>query len=86
MTETPVLTALVGEILGIVKERNTLRGEIHRPKNSQPNRKRLTKPEVEAIREMKRRGESNRGIADVFDINPTTVSRIVRGQYHKETA
>lgn len=53
---------------------------------SRPNRKKLTAKEVGTIRELKRSGESNRSIADVFDINPATVSRIVRGLYHKEIA
>ncbi|BBY34927.1 helix-turn-helix domain-containing protein [Mycolicibacter minnesotensis] len=48
------------------------------------NRKKLRPNDVRAIRDMKLSGESNRNIADLFGVNPATVSRIVRGIYHKE--
>lgn len=47
------------------------------------NRPKLNKREVTAIRALSRNGETNREIADIYGINPTTVSRIVRHQYHK---
>lgn len=52
--------------------------------SSRANRKKLTKQEVHTIRELSRSGLSNREIADTFDINPATVSRIVRGLYHRK--
>lgn len=54
-------------------------------RNDRANRKRLTAGEVARIREMKREGFSQKEIADAFDINQGTVSRIVRNQYHKES-
>jgi DNA-binding NarL/FixJ family response regulator len=47
------------------------------------NQRKLTPREVKLLREMHRNGTSQAKIAIIFDINPGTVSRIVRGQYHK---
>ncbi len=48
------------------------------------NRKKLTPRDVAGIRSLKRsQGLSNKELADIYDINPATVSRIVLGQYHK---
>lgn len=47
------------------------------------NKPKLNKREVTAIRALSRSGETNREIADIYGINPATVSRIVRHQYHK---
>lgn len=60
-------------------------------KNAQPaqrapasNKKKLTRREVESIRKLKREtGMSTREIAGIYDINHVTVSRILRGIYHK---
>jgi DNA invertase Pin-like site-specific DNA recombinase len=45
------------------------------------NRPKLTKRDVLLIRQMKRNGETQAAIAEVFDVNRSTVSRIIRGQY-----
>lgn len=50
------------------------------------NNKKLTEREVFEIRNMKRQGWKNSELARAFDVNPATVSRIVRGQYHKKVA
>lgn len=47
------------------------------------NRKKLTGREVTEIRRLTRTtGMTQREIAGIYDINPATVSRIVRGIYH----
>lgn len=46
------------------------------------NHKKLSAREVREIRAYHRRGESQRDIAYLFNVNPATVSRIVRGLYH----
>lgn len=51
---------------------------------NRPNAKKLTDREVSEIRDMKRRGWTNVEIATTFDVNRATISRIVRGQYHKK--
>lgn len=47
------------------------------------NAKKLTGDEVSRIRQWHRAGGKQREIADAYDVNPATVSRIVRGQYHR---
>jgi DNA-binding NarL/FixJ family response regulator len=54
------------------------------PKNlPHNNRPKLTKRDVLLIRQMKRNGETQAAIAEVFDVNAGTISRIIRGYYHK---
>lgn len=48
-----------------------------------PNRKKLTPREVQNIRELHRSGTNQRALAEIYDVNPATVSRIVRGQYYR---
>lgn len=47
------------------------------------NRPKLTKRDVLVIRSMKRNGVSQKDIADAFDCNAATISRIVRGHYYR---
>lgn len=64
----------------IVKE------EYGKPKsgpNRPNNNRKLTDAEVKEIRELKRAGWKNVDLADTFDVNRATISRIVRNQYHK---
>lgn len=51
-----------------------------------PNRKKLTKREVETIHQLHRSGAKNVDIAYSFDVNPATISRIVRGLYYGKVA
>ncbi|WP_018687020.1 helix-turn-helix domain-containing protein [Actinokineospora enzanensis] len=53
-----------------------------RLKSQTDNRKKLTIAEVSRIRRFAAEGKSQRWIADRFDINRATVSRIVRNLYH----
>lgn len=50
---------------------------------SRVNAKKLTQREVSLIRDLHRAGSSQRDIAYSFDVNPATISRIVRGIYHR---
>lgn len=98
MTDThdhPTIVAVINELQDIVSERNALREEVARLKAGpaqalakafadRPNKRKLNNREVENIRSLKRSGYSQREIADIYDINPATVSRIVRGQYHRK--
>ena len=47
------------------------------------NRPKLGKGEVARIHEMRRAGYTVSEIADSFDLNKSTVSRTLRGEYHK---
>ena len=46
------------------------------------NRKKLSDTEVRSIRLACRQGSSQVEVADLFGVNPATVSRIVSGDYH----
>lgn len=47
------------------------------------NKPKLTKVNVEDIRTLKRCGLSNQQIADVFDVNKSTITRTLNGIYNK---
>lgn len=83
MTETPTLTKVLREIDGLVSENKRLRAENERLKQNRPNKPKLTQSDVKHIREMVRSGYSRRDVASAYDVNPSTVSRIVRGEYHR---
>lgn len=46
------------------------------------NAKKLTAADVRRLRGEHRAGLSQRELAEVYEVNPATVSRIVRGVYH----
>lgn len=48
-----------------------------------PNRRKLTGSDVRDIRDMYRRGWKQKDLAESFDVNRATISRIVRRQYHR---
>ncbi|BCP36421.1 hypothetical protein MINTMi198_17910 [Mycobacterium intracellulare M.i.198] len=52
--------------------------------NRPNNNRKLTEREVSEIREHSRMGWKNADLARAFDVNPATISRIVRGQYHRK--
>ncbi|WP_100460540.1 helix-turn-helix domain-containing protein [Mycobacteroides abscessus] len=53
------------------------------PPALRPNRRKLTGSDVRAIRDMYRKGWKQKDLAESFDVNRATISRIVRRQYHK---
>ena len=60
-----------------------LRREIARLRNKRNNQKKLSPREAERIREKYRTGKFTQAqLADMFDVNNATVSRIVRGIYY----
>ncbi|AGI61725.1 HTH DNA binding protein [Mycobacterium phage BTCU-1] len=56
---------------------------MHAKGAGRPNRKKLSAEEAKYIREMARNGISQAEIAWSFDVNRSTISRIVRGIYHR---
>lgn len=79
------LLAFIREIDALVKERDELRARIAELTDSEPeNRKKLSEREVKEIRNLARASHmTQREIAECYDVNPGTVSRIVRGVYWK---
>ena len=82
MSET--IAAFVRELDGIIKERDELRKQLEAYKEERNNRKKLSQREVTEIRHLARASDmTQHDIADVFAVNPATISRILRGIYHK---
>lgn len=83
MTDT--IVNLIEALDGLIQERNQLRRRVEEleflAKNE--NKPKLTTREVEHIHELARAGHTQTDIASMFDVNRATVSRIVRGLYHK---
>lgn len=78
------LLAVIQELDEILAERDRLQRRVEELEAQRfNNRHKLGQGEVGRIREMRRAGYKVREIAESFDINKTTVSRILRGQYHK---
>lgn len=72
------------ELDALVRERDALRLRVAQLESDRlDNRPKLGRGEVERIREMRRAGYKVCEIADSFDVNKSTVSRILRGEYHK---
>jgi DNA-binding MarR family transcriptional regulator len=72
------------ELDAIIKERDELRKQLEAYKDERNNRKKLSVREVKEIRNLSRASDMTQSeIADVFAVNPATVSRILRGIYHK---
>ncbi|AOT24701.1 hypothetical protein PBI_STASIA_45 [Mycobacterium phage Stasia] len=65
------------------QERDELRAKLETKGPNRPNRPKLDKSEVAFIKDLVRSGVSRRDVAASFDVNPSTISRIVRGQYHR---
>lgn len=65
-----------GKYLALLAECKQLRAKLN-------NRRKLTAADVAHIRDQWGEGQTQRSIASAWDINPATVSRIVRGLYHR---
>lgn len=80
---TDSIATLVKELDALLKERDQLLAEIERLKAQRlDNRKKLSESEVQDIRAAHRGGMSQRALAHAYDVNPTTISRTIRGIYH----
>ncbi|AOQ27973.1 HTH DNA binding protein [Mycobacterium phage Mundrea] len=67
----------------LVEENRELRAKLETKGPNRPNRPKLDRTEVAFIKDLVRAGVSRRDVARSFDVNPSTISRIVRGQYHR---
>ncbi|WP_439377874.1 hypothetical protein [Amycolatopsis lexingtonensis] len=83
MTAADTLTQLVTSATELASEVDRLREENRALKDKHSNAKKLTAREVQRIRDLWSTSDwTQTAIADAFDVNPATVSRIVRGIYH----
>ncbi len=83
--DTPHLDALLAEIGALVSERNELQKRLDEIEQAADNnKKKLSEREVKEIRNLNKASHlTQREIADIYDVNSATVSRIVRGLYWK---
>jgi DNA-binding MarR family transcriptional regulator len=83
MTDMPTFVALVKEIDALIRERDELLQRVA-GMDEPINQKKLSSREVKEIRNLNRTSHiTQREIAEIYDVNPSTVSRIIRGQYWK---
>ena len=77
------IVSVVNEFDELLTERNYLRKRVDdleaQPKNNRPK---LSDQEVKDIRAAYRGGMSQVDLANNYGVNPSTISRIVRGFYH----
>lgn len=68
----------------LINENDRLRKQIAAGSTSSPsNKPKLSKRDVEMMRQLSRLGASNTELATAYDCNRATVSRIIRGVYHR---
>ncbi|AVO25747.1 helix-turn-helix DNA-binding protein [Mycobacterium phage Morrow] len=67
----------------LARQNRELRAKLETKGPNRPNRPKLDRTEVAFIKDLVRAGVSRRDVARSFDVNPSTISRIVRGQYHR---
>lgn len=78
------MMTVLREIDGLIAENILLRQQVDDLQGSPANQKKLTEREVSEIRNLSRVSHlTQKEIADIYDVNPATVSRIVRGVYWK---
>ena len=53
------------------------------PTATPSNQKKLTRREADRIRDLKRNGLTHQAIADIFDVNRSTITRIINKTYWK---
>jgi DNA-binding NarL/FixJ family response regulator len=67
----------------LIERNHALEARVKQLESQVPdNRPKLTREDVSKIHELKRAGYKQSEIAEIFDVNPATVSRIVRGLYY----
>ena len=79
---SPGAQRIIGELVALLKEKEQ---EIEELQRKNDNRKVLSKSDVKRIRAWYRKGVFTQAeLAVKFEVNPSTISRIVRGIYHSE--
>lgn len=86
ITPREALTMFSKALVAVLEDNDRLARELATAKLTTGNKKKLTASDVRRIHAMKRNGCTQRDIADCLDVNPATISRIVRGHYHGKVA
>lgn len=84
MSANALISQLSEYISGLESEVADLRDKANTTGIKRANRKKLDRFAAADIRQMYRTGVSQRALSDIYDVNPATISRIVRGIYHKQ--
>lgn len=82
MSDT-ALRELVSAIQWVLDENEKLHKQLKQAKSGGYNRPKLTKTDVQSIYHLRRTGLSLKEIADIYDCNKSTISRTLKGVYHK---
>ena len=80
MTDT--ITVLLEEILSLKEENKRLLDEIKRLHHRTDNGPKLSKEDVKNIRLLRSQGHTVGNIAELYDVNKSTISRTLNGIYH----
>lgn len=81
--EKSVLMAAMRELDRLISDRDALLAKVNELETRRfDNRPKLGKNEVENIKELRRAGYKIAEIADIYDVNKSTISRTLRGVYH----
>lgn len=74
---------LIGEIDAVLEENRSLRKQVEELESERYNNgPKLTRDDVSKIRDLRRAGYKIGEIAEIYDVNKSTISRTVRGIYH----
>lgn len=77
------IVKFIQEVDALIKKNDALEFRIKELEaKAADNRKKLTANDAETIRGLSRGGMKLKEIADIFDVKPTTVYRIICGVYH----
>lgn len=82
MTNPNPVVALIEAIGELMAENLALREQVERLKASANNGPKLNAADVEAIKQLRREGSTVAEIAEIYDVNKSTISRTLRGIYH----
>lgn len=75
------------QVDALIEENALLRRQIAAGSTSSAsNKPKLTRREVSLMKQLKRVGSTNAELAAAFGVNPSTVSRTIRGIYNRGTA
>lgn len=82
MSDT-ALRELASAIQWVLAENERLTKELKNARCGGYNKKKLTPTDVQSIYHLRRQGLSVKEIADIYDVNKSTISRTLKGVYHK---
>lgn len=78
-----MLGQLMVELRELMDDNRRLRGRVEELESKElDNKRKLSRREVQDIRDAYRGGMRQKDLADAYQVNPATISRTVRGIYH----